>query len=145
MRNYVSLDELVKQLEEFENWQEITKYEVVEHFGDKPVKNFDFLNLKAEVVDFDDVKGLIFFDAEELIYTTNSILLGFLGTNIQTMYYSVPNEKICEIRIIFPDGYVDIIAHVHCYIEEYEYVDMDSPEMDALYKEYYSVEHDYSY
>lgn len=140
---YGTFDKLVEQLDEFENWQEITKYEVTEHFGNKPVKNFNFLNLKAEIED-----GMIFFyDAEELIYETNSVLLGFLETSIQTMYYSIPKEKVCEIRIIFPDGYVDIVAHARYEIPELEYActNFDSPEMEQLYREYYSEEHDYSY
>lgn len=136
MRTYASLEELTQQLETFENWQEVTKYEVVEYFGDKAEKRFNFLNLKAEVED----NTIFFYDAEETIYDTNSVLLGVLETSIQSMYYSVPTDNICEIRIILTDGYVDIIAHTHCDIPELEYASLDfnSPEVEKMYKEYYA-------
>lgn len=144
MRIYGTLEALVEQLQDFEDLNEITKFEVVEKFGDKPVRKFEFLNLKAEIFEVEGERGILFVDAEGKIYDTYSVLLGFLERSIQTAYFSIPKHGICEIRLILSDGYVDITAHVNYEISDWE-DDFDSPEMDEVYREYYSEEHDYSY
>jgi len=146
-RFYTNMVALAKHLEEMENWQELTKYEVFEHYEGKEVKTFEFLNLKAEVGNELGETSVIFYDAEETIYevTSNgfySTLLGFMENSVQSAYFSIPVKGRIEIRIIFDTGYIDIIAHSDYEIEENEYayahLDMDSPEVEDMYKEYYA-------
>ena len=143
-RFYETVGAITKHLEELENWQELTRYEVSEHFGDKPVKTFNFINLKADVED----GGIYFSDAEETIYNTNSVLLGFLEDSVMSAYFSIPIKGQTEIRIILKDGYVDILAHCDYEIEEecdYSLVDFDSPEVEEIYRVYYSQPDCYDY
>lgn len=133
-RFYSNMGTLAKHLEELEDWQEITKYEVAEHFGDKPVRNYNFINLKAGIED----SQVYFYDAEETIYETDSALIGFLEENVQSAYFSLPMKDKLEIRIIFDTGYVDILVHCNYDIEEYVTIDFDSPEIEEMYREYYA-------
>lgn len=133
---YSNVGAIAKHLEELENWQELTRYEITEHFMDKPVKNYNFINLRADVED-----GQVFFyDVEGTIYEVNSVLIGFLEESVQSAYFSLPIKGQVEIRIILDTGYVDIMAYCDYEIEE-EYacstVDFDSPEVEEMYRAYY--------
>jgi hypothetical protein len=142
---YLTMNKVIEQFIIFEDFNELTRYDVTEEFGDKSPRTYSLWNLKGEIENLDDGNKIVCFsDAEELIYEGEmKVLMGFLESSVLEIAYSTDNG-VYEVELTFRDGTINIVANYTGSLQDADYHTIEElrdsydDEMDKLYQDYYA-------
>ncbi|ROR28170.1 hypothetical protein EDD66_105109 [Mobilisporobacter senegalensis] len=103
------IDNIREFFEENDNWQDTTKYEVIERFPLYGERRYTLYNLLCEIDGLGKDEMVVFYDAEDvLIEDITRVLNMFLVTSVKKVSYECKfgNEHIVKFK--FSDGYIEI-------------------------------------
>ena len=107
----LSVRGLVEQFNVFEDFKELTRYDITESFPKYGERRYTVYNLKGEIEYIDNCRMLVFSDAEEYLTIDDTrVLNGFMEESVFEILYSTDNN-VFEAEIILKDGFINIVAH----------------------------------
>lgn len=103
------IDNIKEFFEENENWQEPTKYEVIERFPLNGERRYTLYNLLCDIDGFGEDEVVVFYDAEDvLIEDLSRVLNIFLVTLVKKVSYECKFGSEHIVKFKFSDGYIEI-------------------------------------
>jgi len=105
------ITQVVKQLQEFSDWREFTRYKVTEDFLKNKKIEYELYNLRADIED----DMLICDDAEGILEENDKYVLNMfrIGSIVYISQKCEEGTNIYKVRIEFKDGNISITADIN--------------------------------